>query len=486
MSTTSETANTSVTRHVSTNLGPHPLRDSLLSPTRLVAFDAVTLLIAVLVSELTAPGKVAGSDPFWFVSFLLVVLSLLLIRGAYGHRLQVQILDDLRAVTMTTALGAMMILAVRVLLADDPGVAGQTARQWFFATVALAGVHALLGVAEIRARKRGEVGRATLIIGAGKVGRLVARRLSKYPEFGLRPIGFLDETPLEENGDAPPIPVLGGPSDLEDAIDRYGVEHVVVTFSMASHDVLLDIVRRSEEHGVSVSFVPRLFEKMKEKVRVDCVGSLPLISVDPTDPKSWQFVAKYTLDRIVAAAFLVLSAPLMIAIAVAVWASSGRPILYRQLRVGRDGRPFQMLKFRSMRSSVDDATSTLDLPEDTAPGGAEAADRKTRFGRFLRRTSLDELPQLINVVRGEMSIVGPRPERPEFVEIFERGVHRYADRHRVKAGITGWAQINGLRGNTSLSDRAEWDNYYIDNWSLWLDFKILLSTASALVRHPAE
>jgi lipopolysaccharide/colanic/teichoic acid biosynthesis glycosyltransferase len=125
------------------------------------------------------------------------------------------------------------------------------------------------------------------------------------------------------------------------------------------------------------------------------------------------------------------------------------------------------------------------LPEDTAPGGVEGADRRTAIGKLLRRTSIDELPQLFNVIKGEMSIVGPRPERPEFVELFERRVSRYEDRHRVRAGITGWAQVHGLRGKTSLSDRIEWDNYYIENWSLWLDFKILLLTVAAVFQ-PAE
>ena len=142
-----------------------------------------------------------------------------------------------------------------------------------------------------------------------------------------------------------------------------------------------------------------------------------------------------------------------------------------------------MLKFRTMRDAVkeDLLEALMPLPDDTAPGGIEGSDRRTLVGTFLRATSLDELPQLLNVLKGEMSLVGPRPERPEFVERFEREVHRYGDRHRVKAGITGWAQVHGLRGRTSISDRAEWDNYYIANWSLWLDLKIVLMTIFAVV-----
>jgi len=449
-----------------------------------LTFDAMLLLSAVLAAELSAPGRVGPSAPAWFVSYALVVLALLQIRGAYKPRLRLHIVDDLRMVVSTTALAAITILSLRVIVANDPQAAGQTVRQWVFAMTVLALGRAMVAAAEIRTRKQGRAGRVTLVVGAGKVGHLVARRLAQYPELGLQPIGFLDAAPLE-NGEPADVPILGGPSDLDEIVSKHGVEHVIVTFSTEPHEVLLRIVERCEQLGVSVSFVPRLFEKMKDKVSIESVGSIPLISVEPTNPKGWHFIIKYAIDRIVAAALVLICLPVLIATGLAVWVSSGRPIFYRQLRVGRDGRPFGMFKFRSMKP-VSGMQGSCEFPPDIAPGGAEDADRRTSVGAFLRRTSLDELPQLINVLRGEMSLVGPRPERPEFVKIFASNVHRYSDRHRVKAGITGWAQINGLRGNTSLSDRAEWDNYYIDNWSLWLDFKILLSTASSLVRFPAE
>jgi lipopolysaccharide/colanic/teichoic acid biosynthesis glycosyltransferase len=172
----------------------------------------------------------------------------------------------------------------------------------------------------------------------------------------------------------------------------------------------------------------------------------------------------------------------------------GRPVMFRQRRIGMDDREFEIRKFRTMKSegvAVEEAELPATLPEvmlerDLAPGGVETADRRTRFGRFLRRTSMDELPQLFNVLRGEMSLIGPRPERPEFARRFNRAVYRYPDRHRVKSGITGWAQVHGLRGKTSLSDRVEWDNYYIENWSLWLDLKILLMTLFVIFSHDAE
>jgi lipopolysaccharide/colanic/teichoic acid biosynthesis glycosyltransferase len=198
---------------------------------------------------------------------------------------------------------------------------------------------------------------------------------------------------------------------------------------------------------------------------------------------SRQLAVKHGLDFAVAVLALLLALPVLAAAVVAVRLSLGRPIFFRQVRIGRDGRPFEILKFRSMRQATGDELATFaGLPPDSAPGGVEGTDRRTRVGAFLRRTSLDELPQLINVLRGEMSLVGPRPERPEFVELFRERVEGYPERHRVRPGMTGWAQVNGLRGQTSLADRVEFDNDYIENWSLSVDLKILVLTAPAVVR----
>lgn len=182
-----------------------------------------------------------------------------------------------------------------------------------------------------------------------------------------------------------------------------------------------------------------------------------------------------------AAFLLLLISPMFLTLVVLVKLSSPGPIFFSQPRVGRDGRVFECLKFRSMRATQASDTA-FQLKTDAAPGGVEGIDRRTKIGKILRATSLDELPQFINVLRGEMSLVGPRPERPEFVELFEAQIQRYGERHRVQAGVTGWAQVHGLRGQTSIADRAEWDNYYIENWSLALDIKILALTVPAVLR----
>jgi lipopolysaccharide/colanic/teichoic acid biosynthesis glycosyltransferase len=252
-------------------------------------------------------------------------------------------------------------------------------------------------------------------------------------------------------------------------LEEQAVEHVVLAFSTAPHEVLIRIAAQCHERGIELSIVPRLFEKVTTWHTVDHIGGLPLMTVRPANPKSWQFDVKYALDRLIAATLLVLAAPVMLLTALAVRIRMGRPVLFRQERVGRDGRKFEIVKFRSMER-------------------VDGLDCVTPFGAFLRRYSLDELPQLLNVVKGEMSLIGPRPERPELVSKFELEIYRYADRHRTKSGITGWAQVHGIgRGEErfspdTLARRVEWDNYYIENWSLWLDVKILLFTAMAVFR----
>jgi len=448
-----------------------------------VLVDMTMLAFAFVLLQIISLGGVHRTAGGWIAVFALLTLAVSAHRGAYNWRVGLQATDDCLAAVGTTAFAAMLVLSLRVLLGAEAALAQQTLWLWAVAAVCVAGGRVAVDVAQVRARRQGELVKPTLIVGAGDVGALVARRLLDHPEFGLRPIGFLDKDPTD--GDARRLPVLGASWDLVSVVHEHGVEHVIVAFSRAPADVLLRLVRRCEELGVEVSLVPRLYEEMNRRLTVEHVGGLPLVSVRRVSPTGWQFTVKHAFDRLVALLLLLLVGPILVALSLLVFLSVGRPIFFRQPRVGRDGRVFEMLKFRTMCSPPppDDLVAALmPLPPDTAPGGVDGLDRRSRVGRILRSTSLDELPQLLNVLRGEMSLVGPRPERPKFVRLFEDQVHAYGDRHRVKAGITGWAQVHGLRGRTSISDRAEWDNYYIANWSLWLDLKILLMTLVAVVR----
>jgi exopolysaccharide biosynthesis polyprenyl glycosylphosphotransferase len=453
--------------------------------------DATMLALGAVLAE--AGWRGAGFTPSplaWLVAFPLLSLVVLYVRDAYVPRLQVDLLDEVRKVVGATTIAALGVTTARVVASDEVIPSTQAVRPWLLATACLVAERVVVAWADSRARRRGEQQRPTLILGAGEVGQLVARRLLAFPELGLRPVGFLDKEPL---GAVDGVPVLGASWDLDRAVAEHDVQHVIVTFSTAPHEVLLRAVKRCDELGVEASFVPRLFEKVPERIAVDHVGGIPLLTPRPADPRGWQFAVKYAFDQVAAGILLVFLAPLLAVVAGGIVATMGRPVFFRQRRVGLDGREFGMLKFRTMRGRPEDngeadadwAARELGVPEPAPAVGAPGDDRRTPFGRLLRRCSLDELPQLWNVLRGDMSIVGPRPERVHYARRFEERVYRYAERHRVKSGITGWAQVNGLRGKTSLADRVEWDNHYIENWSLWLDAKILLRTLVAVLRSPS-
>jgi exopolysaccharide biosynthesis polyprenyl glycosylphosphotransferase len=456
------------------------------------------LAAAALTTQFASEVAGVPRTPFvWMLVFPLLVIAWLALRGEYRPRFRLQILDDLRVIVAATAIAAMSVVTLRIVLDDNAWTAAESVRQWVFTAVYLGAGRAGLYWAQTRARRKGEAGRRALIVGAGNVGLLTAKRLLEEPEFGLHPIGFLDKEPLEHARYDLELPVLGASWDLERIIDEQQVEHVIVTFSTAPHHVILAMVRRCEERGIGVSIVPRLFEKMTDRITIDRLGGLPIVSLYGSDPKGWQFALKYAGDRIVAGLALLVVSPVLLFSALAILTTMGRPLLYRQRRVGRDGHEFDMLKFRTMDGTPEShgeadmvwAADQMGIEAAASDGaGANGAaqpqveDRRTPAGRALRKLSLDELPQLWNVARGDMSMIGPRPERVAYVRQFEREIYRYDERHRVKSGITGWAQVHGLKGNTSLADRVEWDNYYIENWSLWLDVKILIMTIAAVWR----
>ena len=432
----------------------------------------------------SAPAGASVGPLAWVLVFNVLTLVVLRRRRLHGFPLRPSLWDELGATLACTVIAAAATITLRSLLAPDLHLARQMFPTWAVVTATLFALRTGLALGDRRAWRRGEAA-PTLIIGAGEVGRGVARRMLDYPELGLRPVGFLDKEPMVPHGADDGPPVLGASWDFEDQVTRHGVEKVVFAFSTAPHHVQLDLMRRSHELGLDTLVVPRLFEETSGGIELGHIGGMPLLQHRPVRLGSWQFSVKYALDRIIAGLTLAIIAPAMVAIALAVRRSSPGPVFFRQQRVGLDGEPFDMLKFRTMFGAPEtdgeaDAAwvrSVTDRPGTASP----VIDRRTPIGRVLRKYSLDELPQLINVFRGEMSLVGPRPERVSVVRAFEQVVVGYGNRHRVKTGITGWAQVQGLRGDTSIADRVEWDNHYIENWSAWFDVKILLMTVAAVI-----
>ncbi len=316
-------------------------------------------------------------------------------------------------------------------------------------------------------QSRGVANDRLLIVGTGEVPRIILRAIAHSPGLGYEVVGLIagdDENPEPESL---PIPLLGGVDQLPELIDRYAVDEIIIGMPEASHQEIVRIISRCQREKVSIKVFPDLFQIMAGEVSIGDLGGLPLLTVRDIAQRGWKLALKRAFDIATSSAALVLLSPFMLLLALLIKLDSSGPVFYSQTRMGLDASPFPMLKFRSMR---------IDAERD-GPGWTTPNDpRVTRLGAFIRRFSLDELPQFINVLIGEMSIVGPRPERPVFVEQFRDNIPRYMERHREKAGITGWAQINGLRGDTSIAERTKYDLWYIEHWSLSLDLKITLKT----------
>jgi exopolysaccharide biosynthesis polyprenyl glycosylphosphotransferase len=321
-------------------------------------------------------------------------------------------------------------------------------------------------------RRRKLVVHRAILVGGGETAAELATLLGRYPEYGVEVIGFVDDgawcwaEAVARH--------LGSVSTLGPLVAVYDADVLLVADGSVDDDELAAIVRTPPCAPCALFVTPRMHSFQTRADNADHVGSIPLVRIRKVSLEGPAWIVKRVLGAVAALIGLVLLSPVMATCALAVRLDGGPGVIFRQERVGRDGKLFECLKFRSMRP----ATS-----EESATQWNIANDARLRpLGRFLRRTSLDELPQLWNVVRGDMALVGPRPERPHFVEQFSEQYGTYAKRHRVRVGLTGLAQVSGLRGDTPIQDRARFDNYYIENWSIWLDVKVLLRTLGEVVR----
>jgi Undecaprenyl-phosphate glucose phosphotransferase len=307
-----------------------------------------------------------------------------------------------------------------------------------------------------------------LIAGAGDLGRMVADRILQHRELGYQVVGFIDDRAGGDHIGYRGLPLLGTLSEVVEIAHRERIDNLYVTLPLEEHAKLLDLMEVTSREFIDVKVVPDILQFIALRARLEDLDGLPVININEIPLQGFNAWVKRGLDVVLSVAAMVLLAiPFAIIAALVKWTSPG-PVFYKQERMGLDGKAFTVYKFRSMHQ---------DAEEDTGPVWAGDDDpRATSVGRWLRKMDLDELPQFWNVLKGDMSIVGPRPERPFFVEQFKHRIPQYMLRHKVKAGITGWAQVNGWRGNTSLEKRIEYDLYYIENWSVTLDLKIMWLT----------
>ena len=317
--------------------------------------------------------------------------------------------------------------------------------------------------------------RRALVAGAGELGRMVAEKLVEHRELGLDVVGFLDDDPGKANARFAGLPVLGTLERLEDVARAHKVDLLYIALPMGSQHKTVRVLKSAEPLLLAVRVVPDLLQYYALRAGVEDLDGIPVINLTQIPLAGWNTLLKRVMDLLLSTLASLVLWPLMVVIAALVFLEDRGPVFYRQLRMGLDGKPFRIIKFRTMIPNAEESTGPrFAIPNDP---------RTTRTGIWLRRTSLDELPQLLNVVRGDMSLVGPRPERPEFVERFRQRFPEYMSRHRVRAGITGWAQVHDLRGQTSIRKRIAYDLYYIDNWSLALDVKIMWLTMVRFLHH---
>jgi Undecaprenyl-phosphate glucose phosphotransferase len=309
-----------------------------------------------------------------------------------------------------------------------------------------------------------------LVAGAGELGKQVAETIAAHRELGYRLAGFVDDDPAR--GVDAGLPVLGSLEQTPQVAAAHHVDQLYIALPLEEHAKLLRLIKSVSNECLDIKVVPDLVQYATIKAALEDLDGIPIISLTEVPLRGWNSMVKRTMDVVIGSAALLLLTfviPLFPVIALLIrWKGGKGPVLLKQERMTLDGKTFPLYKFRTM---VDEAE------KDTGPIWASPEDpRRTPIGVWLRRRNLDEFPQLINVVLGHMSLVGPRPERPPFVKQFKERIPQYMIRHRVKSGITGWAQVNGWRGNTSVEKRIEYDLYYIENWSLLLDVKILILT----------
>jgi Undecaprenyl-phosphate glucose phosphotransferase len=401
----------------------------------------------------------------------------------YNIRRGASRVDEFYKIAGAVSMGTVLSLATNSLILGDRFVYSRQIllMGWFLTIVFVTVGRMLHGAVVGQLRRRGLDRARVLIVGSGPTAVMVIDRLRYHETLGYQIVGVVDANggQMESLLGTRPVPVLGQFDHLLEIVHRYSVDEVLVALTGASDSDLRDLIGLLQDESVSIKVYPDAFQLMTEnEVSVGELSGLPLLSVKDVALRGWNRVLKRAFDVVFSVVVLTLTAPIMLLVALAVKLASPGPVFFIQERVGLDNIPFQLVKFRTMRVEGDERGHRAGEPGWTVRNDP----RRTRTGTWLRRFSLDELPQFYNVLVGEMSVVGPRPEQPHYVQEFAQRIPQYLRRHREKAGITGWAQVNGLRGDTSIEMRTAADLYYVENWSILFDLKIIARTIVSMMR----
>jgi exopolysaccharide biosynthesis polyprenyl glycosylphosphotransferase len=417
------------------------------------------------------PSVVIGPfHEFWPLPALhaAILLGIFFMQRMYQRRRPVSHLDEFLKIASFNSLAGLLTVALLALLLPNFEFHRQIVVIAWAATITVLTVaRAIHAQVQWQAQARGIGDDRVLVIGAGEVGLMLMQKIRHNPKLGYQIVGLVDNGRADRRQYPLDAPVLGTLADIPRIIDKYAIDEVFIGLPESSHQELVNIISLCEREKVGIRVFPDVFQIMASEVTIGDLGGLPLLTIRDVALQGWKLTLKRSLDLVFSGIGLVLLSPVLLFTAFLIKLDSPGPVFYAQERMGLDARPFKIIKFRSMRVNAEESGPGWTTPDDP---------RKTKLGAFLRRFNIDELPQLVNVLVGDMSLVGPRPERPVYVEQFRQSIPRYMDRHREKAGLTGWAQVNGMRGDTSIAERTKYDLWYIENWSLWLDIKIILRT----------
>lgn len=446
------------------------------------AIDIAMLALAFWLGYVLRPILPLAATPDEFPDFVRYVPTLVLHIGVivfvfYFSRMyhmprRFSRIDQAREVLIKVTVGAFIVNGIQSILFKntlfDPV---DYPRSMFFYVWIWSVVLVILGrelhrILQNWARRRGWASDNLLIIGSGKITHDIIQKVRAQDDLGYNIVGLIDGN-MRANERFAGVPILGTQADIPALIDAYAVEQVIIADPDVQRDQLVDWVTMCQRGSVDIKVYPDMFAYMAGNLGVDDLDGMPLITVRDVALRGWRLSLKRAMDIFGSAVGLILMSPLLLLTALIIKLESPGSVFYTQERMGLDGRPFHMIKFRSMRQDAEKSGAGWTVKDDP---------RVTRLGKFMRRTSWDELPQLINVLVGQMSLVGPRPERPVYVQEFRSRIPRYMERHREKAGMTGWAQVNGLRGDTSIAERTAYDLWYVENWSIWLDITIIIRT----------
>jgi exopolysaccharide biosynthesis polyprenyl glycosylphosphotransferase len=394
-----------------------------------------------------------------------LLLFLFFIQRMYQRRRPVAHLDETYRILTLTVLATLLTVASVSLILRDFSYHRSLVLVALLFNVAMLTVGRLLHAqAQWYSQAKGVGTDRVLLIGGGEVGQMILQKILSMPKLGYQVVGVVDNRGMRS---ILGVPVLGTFADIPGIIESHAVDEVIIGLPDSSHQEIVGIISLCEREKVGIRVFPDVFQIMASEVTIGDLGGLPLITMRDVALQGWKLTLKRGMDVLFSGVGLIFLSPFMLFVALLIKLDSPGSVFYVQERMGLDARPFRMIKFRSMRQDA----------EHTGPGWTTEDDpRRTKLGSIMRRFNIDELPQLINVLMGDMSLVGPRPERPVYVEQFRQQIPRYMDRHREKAGMTGWAQVNGLRGDTSIVERTKYDLWYIENWSIALDIKIIIRT----------